>query len=219
MLSATFFRSKYADLFYMIRMLRTPFPRSMEWLSATIHEHIVCQVPETDRTWEMRGEPVPLSSADLKDYRAIIEAYRRKQLNHTREASDFRRLFVDLEGFIRKRYEGRQHKTMYSKTSVMAEAFLKACNDLHEQGHRPLVFADTSHEAKHLLGVLCAGGLKACTWDSVSRDSVAGKAKGKGQVIVAVKSVEGQGLNMQEHADAIVCRPTPGDHLEQMKGK
>jgi len=38
-------------------------------------------------------------------------------------------------------------------------------------------------------------------------------------VIVAVKSVEGQGLNMQRHADAIVCRPTPGDHLEQMKGR
>ena len=45
MLSATFFRSKYSALFYMIRMLRTPLPRTMEWLPATIHEHIVCQVP------------------------------------------------------------------------------------------------------------------------------------------------------------------------------
>ena len=34
-------------------------------------------------------------------------------------------------------------------------------------------------------------------------------------VIVAVKSVEGQGINMQHDADTIVCRPTPGDHLEQ----
>jgi hypothetical protein len=31
----------------MIRMLRSPLPRSMEWLPATIKEHIVCQVPET----------------------------------------------------------------------------------------------------------------------------------------------------------------------------
>ena len=46
MLSATFFRSKYESLFYMIRMLRSPLPRTMEWLPATIHEHIVCQVPD-----------------------------------------------------------------------------------------------------------------------------------------------------------------------------
>ena len=45
MLSATFFRSDYEKLFYMIRMLRSPLPRTMEWLPATIHEHIVCQVP------------------------------------------------------------------------------------------------------------------------------------------------------------------------------
>ena len=44
MLSATFFRSKFGGLFYMIRMLRSPLPRTMEWLPATIHEHIVCQV-------------------------------------------------------------------------------------------------------------------------------------------------------------------------------
>ena len=43
MLSATFFRSKYESLFYMIRMLRSPMPRTMEWLPVTIHEHIVCQ--------------------------------------------------------------------------------------------------------------------------------------------------------------------------------
>ena len=65
MLSATFFRSKYESLFYMIRMLRSPLPRTMEYLPATIHEHIVCQVPETDRTWTLRGEPVPLPAEAL----------------------------------------------------------------------------------------------------------------------------------------------------------
>ena len=60
MLSATFFRSRFDSLFYMIRMLRTPLPRTVEWLSAIMTEHIVCQVPETDRTWQMRGEAVEL---------------------------------------------------------------------------------------------------------------------------------------------------------------
>ena len=70
----------------MIRMLRTPLPRTMEWLPATIHEHIVCQVPETDRTWTLRGEPVPLPAPDLARYRGIIEAFKRRQLNSPSEA-------------------------------------------------------------------------------------------------------------------------------------
>ena len=36
-------RAQYDALFYMIRMLRSPLPRTMAWLPATIHEHIVCQ--------------------------------------------------------------------------------------------------------------------------------------------------------------------------------
>lgn len=52
-----------------------------------------------------------------------------------------------------------------------------------------------------------------------SADKAKAKPTAKGEVIVALKSVEGQGINMQAHADAIVCRPTPGDHLEQMKGR
>ena len=34
MLSATFFRSRFSSLFYMIRMLRSPLPRTMEWLKS-----------------------------------------------------------------------------------------------------------------------------------------------------------------------------------------
>ena len=232
MLSATFFRSKYDALFYMIRMLRSPMPRSMEWLPATIHEHIVCQVPETDRTWQLRGEPVPLPPSDLAQYRGIIEAFKRRQLN-TGEA-DGRKLCTDLETFLRERYEGRSPtaKTTYAATSVMGEGFARECTKLLRQGRRPLVFADTSHEAAHLLGVLNRKGIAAKTWSDVATENATCHGGGGGSsatgksgkacsydVIVATKNTEGQGINMQGHADAIVCRPTPGDHLEQMKGR
>lgn len=151
MLSATFFRSKYSDLFYMIRMLRTPFPRSMEWLSATIHEHIVCQVPSTDRSWTMEAKPVQLKPADLQRYRSIIQTYHRSRLNHSGQSQDFRRLFTELEAFLREKYEGRENRLSYGKTSPMAQACLEACKGLLRQGHRPLVFADTMHEASHLV--------------------------------------------------------------------
>ena len=237
MLSATFFRSKYDSLFYMIRMLRSPLPRTMEWLPATIHEHIVCQVPETDRTWKMRGEAVPLPAQTLKEYRACIEAFKRRQLNSPSDA-DGRKLCTELEAFLRERYEGRgRHGSanVYESTSVMGDAFAREARRLLGEGRRPLLFADTQHEAEHLLSVLRASGVKARTWSEVASQNVngrggasaagkAGKGGGGGAggadgVIVAVKSVEGQGINMQHAADTIVCRPTPGDHLEQMKGR
>ena len=247
MLSATFFRSKFDSLFYMIRMLRSPLPRTLAWLPATIHEHIVCQVPETDRSWTLRGEPVPLPAADLARYRRIIESFKRQQLN-TGEA-DGRKLCAELEAFLREAYEGRVTKHAFKPTSVMGEAFARECSKLIKQGRRPLVFADTAKEAEHLLGVLSGHGLCARMWADVASESLAtsgragagsngdggkavggkaaggkGKAReagsrGSGGVIVALKSTEGHGINMQHHADAIICRPTPGDHLEQMKGR
>lgn len=195
----------------MIRMLRTPFPRTMEWLSATIHEHIVCQIPETDRSWVMRGRPVPLPAQDLLLYRRIVEAFKRKQLN-SGNRQDPRRLFADLEDFVRKSYEGRQASNAYAKISVMAEAIMSACDELIDEDRRPLVFADTAAEAEHILSYLQANRRKAKPWSAVANGV-------KCDIVVAVKTVEGSGINMQHHADSIVCRPTPGDHLEQMKGR
>lgn len=223
MLSATFFRSNYECLFYMIRMLRSPLPRTMAWLPATIHEHIVCQIPETDRHWKLKGEMVSLASDDLLKYRKIIEVFKRRQLNQPGKV-DGRKLWVDLESFLRSAYEGRDTKSTYRPTSVMAEAFARIARGLLRKKRRPLVFADTSQEADFLLRVLRAEGLDARTWASVASEQISSPSHGKLQsqgkrVIVAVKSTEGQGLNMQKHADSIVCRPTPGDHLEQMKGR
>merc|ERR1719231_1177873 len=75
------------------------------------------------------------------------------------------------------------------------------------------------------MSMLRANSLKARTWSEVAAEQVAtagrsrGAAANHGGVLVAVKTVEGSGINMQHHADAIVCRPTPGDLLEQMKGR
>lgn len=221
MLSATFFRSKYDQLFYMIRMLRSPLPPTLPWLPATIHEHIVCQVPETDRSWTMKGEMVALSNSDLQKYRRIVEAFQRKQINEPGEA-DGRKLWVDLEKFLRSAYEGRASKSTYLQSSVMSDAFAHVAKSLLRKGRKPLIFADTSQEADFLVRALRACGLDTCTWASVSQEAVGASGKkdsAKKRVIVAVKTVEGQGINMQRHADTIICRPTPGDHLEQMKGR
>lgn len=206
------------SLFYMIRMLRSPLPRTMEWLPATIHEHIVCQIPETGRTWRLEGVMASLSIQDLHSYRSIVSSFKRKQLNEGR--ADGRKLWTDLEAFLRIKYEGRIGTKSYSSTSAMGNAFVKLSKSLLRKGRRPLIFADTSDEAKFVIRTLESEGIDACTWARIASDKVAGKAShSRNMVIVANKTVEGQGINMQHYADTIVCRPTPGDHLEQMKGR
>jgi 3-methyladenine DNA glycosylase/8-oxoguanine DNA glycosylase/superfamily II DNA or RNA helicase len=228
MLSATFFRSKYESLFYMIRMLRSPLPRTMEWLPATIHEHIVCQIPETDRSWKMESEMVPLPKTSFDKYRNMIDAYGRLRLNSRGEREDGRAFWTKLEVFLRKHFEGREEGGGYSSTSVMAEAFIKVSRRLLRAKRRPLIFADTENEAYHLEDRLQKAGINARMWQAIASERIASSSKQSNHaasgsdrigVIVAVKTIEGQGVNMQAHADCIVCRPTLGDHLEQMKGR
>ena len=56
---------------------------------------------------------------------------------------------------------------------------------------------------------------------SLLRGVIAGARRwgqpGSGPIVVS-RFTHAQGINMQGEADAIVCRPTPGDLLEQMKG-
>jgi hypothetical protein len=68
-------------------------------------------VPETNRSWSLRGEPVPLNPNDLIRYRGLIEAFKRRQLN-TGEA-DGRKLCTELESFLREAYEGRSKANTY----------------------------------------------------------------------------------------------------------
>ena len=113
---------------------------------------------------------------------------------------------------------------------------------------RPLVFANTEEEKAHLIGVLRAHGLDAISWKEVQQAKLRGNSHAptpssatsatsaasaasasaaaaspaeqhSRRVIVANKQTEGAGSNMQHDADAIICRPTAGDHLEQMKGR
>jgi len=200
----------------MIRMLRSALPRTMEFLPATIHEHILCFVPDTDRTWHMKPEMVPLTPKDLLKYRATIDAFKRKQLNQS--GADGRMLWLELESFLREKYEGRTQNS-YGRSSVMGEAFAKVATSLVRKKRRPLVFADTSQEGEFLLRVLRSKGLDACAWSEIASQAISSTETKSCDVIVASKNTEAHGINMQRFADCLICRPTPGDHLEQMKGR
>jgi 3-methyladenine DNA glycosylase/8-oxoguanine DNA glycosylase len=171
----------------------------------------------------MEPEMVSLKPNDLSTYRKIIDGYERKRLNEG--GGDGRILFSlwpTLEKFLREKYEGRSdnQKTYNQSDSVMASAFARVVQRLVKKKRRPLVFADTAHEADFLLRVLRSKGIDACTWSEISsKATTTPNSAVTYDAIVANKKIEGSGLNLQRHADAIICRPTPGDHLEQMKGR
>ena len=233
LLSATFFRSKYHNLFYMVsvnliliieqfsseqinphcnihqvRMLRSPLPRTIEYLPALVHEHIVCEVPITNRSWKMLDGSVSL--ADYSTYRRRINQWERDGLNRG-DPSGFK-LHADLKHLLRgDLWEGCKG----AQTSPLADAIATQVQRLLKKGRRPVVFANTEDEKARFRTALRGRNLITVSWSEVSS-----KTRATGfDVILATIGSESSGINMQHDADSIVCRPTPGDVLEQMKGR
>ena len=193
LLSATFFRSKFSKLFYMIRMLRSPLPRTKPYLPALLKEHIVCHIPENRRTWKVRYHGLPLPPADRNAYAEIM----RKSSAQAR-TRDARVVFGRLKAFLRERFE----------TEVLPQSVASVVADLVTEGRRPIVFARTRAEAGRFAELIPGArrlGKKIAT-------------TGEGPLVVTVAEAS-HGLNLQHQGDAIVIRPQPGDVMEQVKGR
>ena len=182
-----------------------------------------------------------LPPKDLRRYRDLIDTWKRQLLNASANngsrstfsgsVPDGRSLWTTLSSFLVEVYEGRRTtgvnrkgSVSYDTSSLMAEAFANECSKLLKRGRRPLIFADTRPEAEHLRSVLLKNGINCIQWSQIANAKMQAHnqqmdGKCEYQVIVAVKSIEGQGVNMQHYADTILCRPTPGDLMEQMKGR
>jgi len=51
MMSATFFRSRFDKLYYMLKMLRSGIPEEKRYLDTILTESIICNIPEKSRKW------------------------------------------------------------------------------------------------------------------------------------------------------------------------
>jgi superfamily II DNA or RNA helicase len=73
LLSATFFRSRFEKLFYLLRMLRSDLPETREHLDALLSESIVCNLPK-DEGWRLttRIHRIPLETEVRAGYDAIL---------------------------------------------------------------------------------------------------------------------------------------------------
>lgn len=73
MMSATFFRSRFDKLFYMLKMLRTGLPETPEYLDTILSETMVCNITEGERTWTTNINKFKLSENQYKKYNEILK--------------------------------------------------------------------------------------------------------------------------------------------------
>jgi len=131
MLSATFFRARFSKLFYMIRMLMSPIPRSMAYLDALLAEHIICHVPEVKRKWIVNYVPVTIPFA-LRD-----------KYDRIRSSSS----------------SSEDSKVVYGRLKHLLTREFDACSSLRKKAierkkrnkRRPLVFANSEREKRLLI--------------------------------------------------------------------
>jgi len=130
MLSATFFRARFSKLFYMIRMLQSPIPRTLPYLNALLAEHIICHVPEVKRTWEVKYIPIPLPPSLFTKYERV-----RKQ----RQSEDRKVVYGRLKQLLHREFDAV--KALRKQAELL----------IRSRGRRPLVFANSKAEKERIL--------------------------------------------------------------------
>lgn len=71
MMSATFFRSRFNKLFYMLKMLRSGLPENKEFLDTILSECMICNIPENSRKWITETVRYELDRKIRKEYEHI----------------------------------------------------------------------------------------------------------------------------------------------------
>jgi hypothetical protein len=75
MASATFFRSRFDKLFYMLKMLRSGLPENKEYLDCILNECIICNIPENSRKWNININRYELPKSMRTKYDSILKSF------------------------------------------------------------------------------------------------------------------------------------------------
>ena len=73
LLSASFFRSRFNKLMYMLKMLRSGIPEEIEYLDIILNESLICNLNENTRKWITNTNYFELSEEISKKYDGIIK--------------------------------------------------------------------------------------------------------------------------------------------------
>lgn len=127
MMSATFFRTRFDKLYYMLKMLRTGLPERKEYLDTILLESIVSQVSKIKRKWTSNINYFILDDSSRQLYDEI------DQSDISLEAK-----YAKLSSFL--------ISSVRTNTSVSSQ-LAALINRLEKQKHRCLIYARAADEA------------------------------------------------------------------------
>lgn len=125
MLSATFFRSRFDKMLYMIKMLKTGLPEERDYLDAILNESIVSNITESDRTWKIITSRIDLDV----DQREAYESIYKENSNKGSET-----LFIALAQYI------------HDKINYI-DLFYDQLEQAEKENRRVLIFTKSKNEA------------------------------------------------------------------------
>jgi hypothetical protein len=128
MMSATFFRTRFDKLYYMLKMLKTGLPEKKEYLDVILLESIVSQVSKIKRKWTSTFNYFNLDPSSRKQYDAIERSDLSLELKFAKLSS----LLVSSA------------KTNNNVTEQLSSLIKK----LEKKNHRCLIYARAADEAQ-----------------------------------------------------------------------
>jgi len=129
MMSATFFRTRFDKLYYMLKMLRTGLPEQREYLDAILLESIVSQVSSISRNWTSNFNYFILDDTSRKAYNKINTS------SLSTEAK-----FSKLTSLLTSNEKVRE---------IVVKQLSKLIEKLHKKKSRCLIYARAMDEAKY----------------------------------------------------------------------
>lgn len=128
MMSATFFRTRFDKLYYMLKMLQTGLPERKQYLETILAESIVAKVPLSGMKWTTNINKFQLNSLTRELYSKIVD----KDLSVEAKYAKLNSLLVSNK----------------EVNNVVVKQLSKLILELSKQGCRCLIYARSQDEAK-----------------------------------------------------------------------
>jgi len=128
LMSATFFRTRFDKLYYMLKMLQTGLPESKDYLDTILLESIVSKVATKKRKWHSNINYFELDNVSRKEYEMI------NQKDISIEAK-----YSKLSSYL------LSSETVNASLIKQLESLVKR---MEKDGHRCLIYARNKEEAE-----------------------------------------------------------------------
>ncbi|NDB59956.1 DEAD/DEAH box helicase [bacterium] len=132
LLSATFFRTRFDKLLYMLKMLNCNLPETKEYLDTILCDSIKVHLPASKREWKDTVLRYQLDTSKRKVYDSILESDLSNEMKYVRlhqfirEHIDYCNMFVNT---IQKLEKGKK-ALIYAESKLEAEQFAKNIPDV-----------------------------------------------------------------------------------------